>query len=105
MRQEHGPGTHSVWGWQGVGEGGIFGGESHCFVETELGTRVIGAGEAGRGLRRGHRGKPVGLASIYSFAYIPLHHEEQPSPTPSPGLSASPGNGCTETRGVSKASV
>lgn len=23
---EHGPGALSVWGWQGVGDGGVFGG-------------------------------------------------------------------------------
>ena len=44
--------------------GGCLVGESLCFVEVELGTRVIGSGEPGRGLGRGHTGKLVGFASI-----------------------------------------
>lgn len=44
--------------------GGCVVGKSPCFVEVQLGTRVIRAGEAGRGLGRGHTGKFVGFASI-----------------------------------------
>lgn len=38
-------------GWE---MGGCLGGESLCFVQVELGTRLIESGEAGRGLGRGH---------------------------------------------------
>lgn len=96
---DQGPG--SVWGWQGWEMGKCFVGRCPCFVELELGTRVVSAGEGGRGLGRGRTGEIVGFVSL-SFTCIPLHHEEQPSPAPRPGLSASPGHGCIELEEFSK---
>lgn len=51
--------------------GGCLVRESPCFVEVELGTRVIGARQAVRGLGRRLTGKLMGFLVIYMYPSPP----------------------------------